>query len=179
MAQHPGFDKAADDQECIEEGVELDQRAHPVVRLAGKDGNLAVAGLLERPDRQRLELEGESEARTGEHPAFSVENQRFREGSERRLGGDELLEPAWILHRQQALATKVVPHGQDVGADVLLMLVQIGLGHGEGLLQRRAHPLAEPRLDTEIEKQHRKHRDRNGRRHRHQAEQQDQPNMQP
>src|SRR5579871_6703951 len=54
------------------------------------------------------------------------------------------------LHR---VAVEVIGHRQRVGANRLLVLVQIGFGDGERIRDRGANPVAEPRLHAIAEEQ--------------------------
>ena len=101
--------------------------------------------------------------------------------SERSAACDaqQLVKRRWVAHQRRRVAVEVVGHGEGFGADALPMLLEIGLRHRAGGLDRSAHPLAEPGLDAEVEEQRREHRHQDRRRHRDQAEQHDDPHVQP
>ncbi len=110
---------------------------------------------------------------------MAVEHHRLAQRAQRRLRLDDLVEALRIDAEDCGVAVEIARHADDVGADRLLVLVQIGLGDGERFRQRGAHALAEPRLDAEAEQHVREHRDDDRRDHREQAEHQDEADMQP
>ena len=178
VVEHPGVDEAADEQIGVDEVVEPHQRAHPVVGIAGQHHDVAVARLLEDRRRQALHLEHEAEAGAGDHLAVALEDDRLGQRAQRGLGVEQPLEHRRRAEQRRPLAIEVRGHRQRVGADHLLVLLEIGARDVERGGQRPADPLAEPGLEPEMEEADREDRDHDRRRHRDQAEQRHQAGMQ-
>ena len=110
-----------------------------------------------RLSRDLLELQGEGEAGAGEDLAGAVEHDGLGQGSAAPPGRDHLAR-SWPgrVSRLARLAVEVGRHRQRVGADHLLVLLQIGLGDGQRIVERVADPLAEPGLEAELEEDRRR-----------------------
>ena len=99
--------------------------------------------------------------------------------AQRRMGGEHLVELLAVEGQQRPLALEIAGHGERLVAQMLLMLLQIGLGDDLGIRDRGADLVAEPGIDAEVEEQGGEDRDDDRRRHRDQAEQQHHAGMQP
>ena len=179
MVEHPAFDEPADVKVGVEEAVESQQGAHPVVIVVDQQDDLPLPRPFQGGTGHGVEFEQETHPRTGKNPAGAVEDDGFRECPQIRLRRHQIAEPLLVIHYRRRRPVDVIGHGQRVGLDHLLMFLEVGFGDRLGFLQRRTDPLAEPGLDAGIEKQDREHGDDNGRRHGHQAEQHHQANLQP
>ena len=179
MREHPRIDQPPDVEVRVGKAVEAQQRAHPVLGVGRHDDDLAVLGLLERPiGNLRVEVEQQAIPGPSEDPPGAVEHDSLGQRAHAHLGGQGLVEAIGVEDQRYAPAVEVLRHGQGVGADRPAVLLQVGLGHHEGFLDRGAHPVAEPALQSEIEQQNREGRDHDGRRDRDQTEQADQAHMQ-
>ena len=172
------IEKAADHQIGIDEAVELDRGANPVVALGGQQDDLAPVRLLDRLPGHQIELQRQAERRLGDDPSVAVHHHRLGKRPHSRLVREELIEQLRIAHQGGRLPIEIVGHRECLGADALPVLAEIGLGDRARRLDGGAHPLAEPRLDAEIEEQRREHGDENCRRDRDQAEQDDDAHVQ-
>ena len=177
-AEHDRIDEAADIEEGVVEAGEADQRADAVVAVAGEDRYVAGARLLQCPVGHRLQLERKAQSGARQDAALAVEHQCLVQRAQLGLRRDDLIEARGIDAEEAGVAVEIARHAGDVGADRLLVLVQIGFGDGKRFRKRRAHPLAEPRLHAEGEQQVRKDRDDDRRNDREQAEHQDEAHMQ-
>ena len=178
MGEHPAFDEPADVKVGVEEAVESQQGAHPVVVVVDQQDDLPGSRPFQGATGQGVEFEDETHPRTGKNPAGAVEDDGFRQCPQIRLRRHQIAEPLLVLHYRRRRPVDVIGHRQRVGLDHLLMFLEVGFGDRLGFLERRPDPLAEPGLDAGIEKQHRENGDDDGRRHRHQAEQHHQANLQ-
>ena len=177
VIHHPGFDETPHQQEGIDVAVELDQGPHAVVLLVDEDHDLAQAGLFQIGRGDQVEIQGKAQLRTHPYAAVAVHHPGFRQRTECRLSRQDLREAPLVAGQDRRFAVEVGGHGEGIGADVLLVLVQVGGGHHVRGFERRAHPFAEPGLNAEVEEQAGEYRDDDGRRHRHQAEQHHQPDV--
>ncbi len=179
MRHHLRVDEAPDVQIHVEEAVEAHERAHPVVVFAREDRDLALPRKLQRRWRNRIDLQQIGEAGARPHRAAAVEHDGLGQLAHARLEIDDSVEQAGIALERHDVAAEILRHGQHVGADVLLVLVEIRLRHRDGFLQHRAHLCAEPGLQAEIEEQDGGERDDDGRHHGDEAEQANHSDMQP
>src|SRR6185312_2065880 len=107
VVEHYRVDETPDIEIGIAEAIEPDERADPVVGVAGHDGDVAVAGLIERPLRHRLEFECETEAAARENAALTGEHHRLRERAQSRLGVDDTIEPVGVDAEEGGLAVEI------------------------------------------------------------------------
>ena len=178
MREGLGIDEPADQQIGVDETIEPDDGTHPVVLIAGEDDDPALADAFEDGPRHQVEFQGQAELRARQHAPGAVRDQGLRQAACPGLGGQHPIEELRTARQQRGFAVEVVGHGQGIGADVLPMLVEIRLGHGAGRGQRRAHLFIEPRLDAEVEEGPREHRHHHGRDQSHEAEQQNEADVQ-
>ena len=115
-----------------------------------------------------------------QHRPLLVEDGRLGQPAHRRLRGQRRrADTAGSSCRLEADAVEVAGHCHRIGADRLLVLADIGVGDRDRFRDRGAHLVAEPGFDAEAEEQVREHRDDDRRQHGDQAEQADQPDLQP
>ena len=179
VAQHLGVDEAADDQVGVVEVLEPDDGAHAVAGVAGLGDDVARLGALDVVGGDRLQRQREAEAGLGQHVAARVEHHGLVQHAQPGLELDHLLQPLRAHAQDGAVAVEVRRHRDRVGADVLLVLLEVGLGHRQRVLERGPHPVAEPVLEARVQEEDREHGDDHRGGHRHQAEEQDQPGVQP
>ena len=89
-----------------------------------------------------------------------------------------MIEARRVEAQGRPLPVQILRHGEDIGLDDLPVLLQVGFRHRHGLADGRAHPFAEPALQSEIEHDDREDGDDYGRCDGQQTEQPDQPGMQ-
>ena len=179
VAKHLGVDEAADEQVGVAEPVEPDQGADAVLGVAGQLDHVARERLLQRVRRDLLGFHGEGEPGAGENAARAVEHHGLGQRPQGCLGVDHLAQPRLAEVEAGALAIEVGRHRQRVGADVLLVLLQIGLGDRQGVVERVLDPLAEPVLQARAQEEHGEDYDDDGRRDRDAAEEEDEARVQP
>ena len=174
-----GVHEAPDEQIGVDEHLEANQRAHPVIGIAGEDDHLAVVGLVHRLERNALQEKRKGQPRAPEHAPVAAKHHDLGQRPERRLGYQEPVEHGGAADQRAPGAVDIVGHGERIGADHLAMLVEIRLGHRERCAEGRLDPLAEPRFDAEVEEQDREHRDDDRRSDGDDAEQRHHPRVQP
>ncbi len=108
-----------------------------------------------------------------------IEHDCLGEAAQRGLRAYDLAQPGWILHQRRRGLVDVLRHGKHVGGDVVLMLLEIRLGHGQGFVDDGLDAVGEPGVDAEIEEKQREDGDDDGRRHRHDAEEEYELTMEP
>ena len=94
------------------------------------------------------------------------------------MGGEHLVELLLVEGQHHPVAQRR-DHGERGIAQALLMLLQIGLGDDHRILDRRAHPLAEPGIDPQVQEQGGEDRHDDRGRHGRDAEEQHHAGMQP
>ena len=159
--------------------AEAHQRAHAILVVAGEHRDIAVVRVLESRFRWGVEHERIREASAREHAAVGIEHQGLREISERCLQLQHLREILGIIDQELRVVIDVGRHLHDVSAYGVLMLMEVGLGYRQRFGECGPDPVAEPRLHAEAEKEIRGERQDDGGRHRDDAEQHDQPHMEP
>ncbi len=176
-AQHLRIDEAAHHQVEIAEPLELEQGAHAVVALAREHDHLAAIRAFEQLERQPFDLEGETEPAAGDDAAAGIEDHRLAERAQGGLGFDELLQPAGAVEIEGEVAAQIRRHGQGVGADVGLVLLEIGAGDLERVVERGVDALAEPGLEPRAQEHDGEDGDDDARGHGDEAEQGHEPGM--
>ena len=177
--EHVGVDEAPDEEIGVAEAVEADQRPHPVVGVAGEGDHLARLSLLDGGLGQRLDLEGEDEPGMGQDAAGTVEDDGLGERAQGGLGVDDLAQALKVQAQAVALAVEIGRHRQGVGADVLLVLLEIGLGDVERVLEGAADAVAEPGLEARAQEEDGEHGDEDRGCDGNDAEERHEPGMQP
>ena len=179
MVQDPRLDKPPDIKVDVAELVEAHQGPHPVIAVVGHYRDIAGVGEVDRVVGDGLEAQGERETGARQHMAGAVEHHGLGQPAQGRLGRDHLLQALGVERQGHSITVEVVGHRQDIGADRLLMLVQISFSDGQRFGNRGTHPFAEPRLHAKAEEKIGKPSDDDRRHYRDQAEQHHQPYLQP
>jgi hypothetical protein len=179
VIEHARVDRPPDIEHGVRDRLELDDGADPILRLAGQDRDFAGRGFLERPGRNRLHRQRGAERRLAQHVVRALgEHQGLGQTALAHLVLDEGAQPLRRAGEAIGIAVDVGRDFERIGADILLMLLEIGLGDRAGFFDRRADLVAEPGFHAEAEEQVREDRDDDGRRDRDHAEQHDQPDVQ-
>ena len=111
--------------------------------------------------------------------AALVENRCSHDAALARAPVDEGGQLPRIVHQFQRLTVDVRAQIADVGAQRDDMLIDVFFGDIDRFAQRSGDTAAEPGLDAEFEHRGRKHGDDNRRRHRDEAEEQNQTSVEP
>ncbi len=128
-------------------GLQPIEAADQRLLLEGLFRHIALVGPVDRVRRRGDEGRRSVVGGAGQHAALVVQDVDRRERPHPRL---DLKHPP-ERHRARA-EHRLIPIEVDgrrlqVGRQVLSLLVEIGLGHGRGVLHHRTHPLGEPVLD--------------------------------
>ncbi len=153
MGEHPRFDKPPDIEVEIAELVEPDERAHPLFLVVGHDDDFALLGAAQRVLADVLEAERKHETGARQHRPVAIEDRGLGQPAHRRLGGQHWREVLRIELKRGGRAVEVGGHRQRVGADRLLVLLDVGVGHRDRFGDRGAHLIAEPVFDAGAEEQ--------------------------
>ena len=108
---------------------------------------------------------------------MSIDDRRLVQLAQRGMDREHLLELVAVDGQQRPFALDIAGHGQRLVAQMLLMLLEIGLRDCLGILDSGADLVAEPGVDAQIQEQRGENGDHNGGGHRDQAEQQDHAGM--
>ena len=128
MVQHAGIDEAADIQECVGLVAQSHEGAYPVALLIHDKGHLARSGALDGPSRHGVELQRIAEAGAAQHlTRRALEQHYLGHAAQGAVRTQHAVKKNGILEHQRLLARDVLPHDQNVGANGLLLFVEIGL----------------------------------------------------
>ena len=162
MVQHHRIDGARDQQIGVHERVELDKGRDRILVGVFQEHNIAglrIGDLLRR-DRTTVGHRGQLGAR--DRPPGGVDNVDRGQSADLRLGLEDVDDALLIGLQERPRALEVESHCENVCADDLLVLLDIGIGDADRIGERCLHALGEPRFNAQVERDRRedRHQDR-------------------
>ena len=180
MIEDRRIHRPADHQHQRRRRIEPHHRLHARAVAGGQHHDVAALHLRRDALGRQLDPHAGEQSGRGEHlPGQRIVDHRLGEAAQRRLRAQHLDEHRWIGGQELAGARQVVRHFQRDRADIVAVFVQVAARDLQQLGHRLADRIVEPGLDAEMEERDGEARHQDGGRHRHAAEQQHQPDMQP
>jgi hypothetical protein len=143
-----------------------------------RDLRPVLVGLAEHGRRRQHDLLLHLDVGLLDRAAVLGDHHGGGEAADLGLPGQELAEPLAVLVEQRLGAPDVECHGQNLGADILRMLGDVGIGHDQRLLDHGAGARGEEAVEAAVERRARHHGDQHRRHRSHHAEQADDAHMQ-
>ncbi len=146
VVEDAGLHPADDIDVGVVIGLELVERPDQGILLEDVLVQPGAVGELDRVLRRREERRGVVRLGARQHPALVVDDIDGRNRPGLGLDLQEAAEGDRAGAEDRLLAVQVHRHRLDVAGQGLLLVVQIGPGHGGGVLHHRPHPLGKPVL---------------------------------
>ena len=134
MVKHIRRNKAGGIKIIAVKTLQLHQGAHLRALANRNQYRVAVIGGIERFVRRQVWQNGLI-AGSGQHNrAVALHDERLRHRPQGGLCGDKVLRPAGVFHQHFGSAGQVARHHENVAAQALAVLTEIGVGNRRGVI---------------------------------------------